>query len=270
MGQNVSGQPASKGTITTESSPTTVKPPDEPPEKTSKHEQQLISEGRVFTRYYIKKGVPCRSEVLVSYHKLTKSVCWSCPDTIKYDPLHSMKVKDISKVLHGKHTSALLTPLAVDAPDRFCFSIVSNKLHRSIDLEASEETTAADFSRAIDHIMEQAKAARARWSLPAPPYQMPVTQASLSRALNASLIQYNSRTLVKPRVRRSKSRKLSGKKAPGEKPAIKPSKELRGKPRVGSKRKTKCSPVLGASQSRVGVVLADCPTEYVDTPQQGH
>jgi len=270
MGQNVSGQPASKGTIT-ESSPTTIKPPDEPPEKTSKHEQQLVSEGRVFTRYYIKKGVPCRSEVLVSYNKVTKSICWSCPDTIKYDPLHSMKVKDISKVLHGKHTSALLTPLAVDAPDRFCFSIVSTKLHRSIDLEASEETTAAEFARAVDHILEQAKAARARWSLPAPPYQMPVTQASLSRALNASLIQYNSKTLVKARVRRSKSRKLSGKKAPGEsRPIVKPpssSNPLRGRPKVGSKRKTKCSPVLGASQSRVGVVLADCPTDFGYTTQ---
>jgi hypothetical protein len=264
MGQNVSGQPASKGTITTESSPTTIKPPDEPPEKRFKYEQQLVLEGRVFTRYYIKKGVPCRSEVLVSYNKVTKSICWSSPDTIRYDPLHSMKVKDISKVLHGKHTSALLTPLAVDAPDRFCFSIISTKLHRSIDLEASEETTAAEFARAVDHIMEQAKAARARWSLPAPPYQMPVTQASLSRALNASLIQYNSKTLVKPRVRRSKSRKLSGKKAAGEPRPAKPSSsstQLRGKPKVGSKRKTKCSPVLGASQSRVGVVLADCPTD---------
>jgi hypothetical protein len=179
-----------------------------------------------------------------------------------------MKVKDISKVLHGKHTSALLTPLAVDAPDRFCFSIISTKLHRSIDLEASEETTAAEFARAVDHIMEQAKAARARWSLPAPPYQMPVTQASLSRALNASLIQYNSKTLVKPRVRRSKSRKLSGKKAAGESRPVKPSSSSSSssssqfrKPKVGSKRKTKCSPVLGASQSRVGVVLADCPTD---------
>jgi hypothetical protein len=177
-----------------------------------------------------------------------------------------MKVKDISKVLHGKHTSALLTPLAVDAPDRFCFSIVATKLHRSIDLEASEETTAAEFARAVDHIMEQAKAAPARWSLPAPPYQMPVTQASLSRALNASLIQYNSKTLVKPKIRRSKSRKLSSKKAvAGEsRPSIKASSsnQLRGKPKVGSKRKTKCSPVLGASQSRVGVVLADCPTDF--------
>jgi len=268
MGQNASTTQGHTTTTTTESSPTTIKPPDEPPEKTSKHDQQLISEGRVFTRYYIKKGVPCRSEVLVSYHKMTKSICWSCPDTIKYDPLHSMKVKDISKVWHGKHTTALQTPLAVDAPDRFCFSIISTKLHRSIDLEASEETTAAEFARAVDHVMEQAKAARARWSLPAPPYQMPITQASLSRALNASLIQYNSKTLVKTRPRRSKSRKLSGKKVTGDaRPVARQSNQLRGKPRVGSKRKTKCSPVLGASQSRVGVVLADCPTDFVDTTQ---
>jgi len=263
MGQNASTTQGLATTTTTESSPTTIKPPDEPPEKSFKHDHQLISEGRVFTRYYIKKGVPCRSEVLVSYHKSTKSICWSCPDSIRYDPLHSMKVKDISKVWHGKHTVALQTPLAVDAPDRFCFSIVSNRLHRSIDLEASEETTAAEFARAIDHIMEQSKAARTRWSLPAPPYQMPITQASLSRALNASLIQYNPhlKGQLLTGVRKSKSKK-SGKKISGETRQIVRVKQnqLHGKPRVGSKRKKKCSPVLVASQPRV--VLADCPTEF--------
>lgn len=266
MGQNVSSTTQHATTTTTESSPTTIKPPDEPPEKTSRYDHHLLSEGRVFTRYYIKKGVPSRSEVLVSYHKVTKSICWSCPDSTRYDPLHSMKVKDISKVWHGKHTAALQTPLAVDAPDRFCFSIVSNKLHRSIDLEASEETTAAEFARAVDHVMEQAKAARARWSLPAPPYQMPITQASLSRALNASLIQYNPKLKGQLRTgRKSKSRKISGKRVAGDARQIvgKQSSQLRGKPRVGSKRKTKCSPVV-ASQSRV--VLADYPTEY-DTMQ---
>jgi len=256
MGQNASTTQGQTELLTA------VKPPDEPPERMSKYDQQLISEGRVFTRYYIKKGVPCCSEALVSYHKPTKSICWSSPDSIKYDPLHSMKVNDISKIWHGKHTAALQTPLAADAPARLCFSIVSDKLHRSIDLEATEETTAAEFARAVDHVMEQAKATPARWSLPAPPYQMPITQASLSRALNASLIQYNPN--LKGRQRKSKSRKLSGKKISGDaKPSGKgKSNQLRGKPRVGSKRKTKCSPVIGATQSNV--VLADCP-EYTST-----
>jgi len=181
-----------------------------------------------------------------------------------------MKIKDISKVWHGKHTVALQTPLAVDAPDRFCFSIVSHKLHRSIDLAASEETTAAVFARALDHVMEQAKAVRARWSLPAPPYQMPITQASLSRVLNASLIQYNP-TLLKGQlgkgVRRSRSKKTSGKRPSGDTRQTKPSSQLRSKPKVGSKRKTKCSPVLVASKPGPSVVLADCPTEFADTFQ---
>jgi len=269
MGQNASTTQVHATTTTTECSPTTIKPPDEPPEKLSKYDEQLVTEGRVFTRYYIKKGVPCHSEVLVSYHKVTKSICWSSPDTIKYDPLHSMKIKDISKVLHGKHTVALQTPMAFDAPDRFCFSIVSTKLHRSIDLEASEETTVVKFAHAIDLIMEQAKAVPARWSLPAPPYQMPITQVSLSRVLNASLLQYNSKALKGNRVKRSKSRKLSGKKSTGAVRQVakgKQSNQLKGKPLVGSKRKTKCSPVLGAAQSRV--VLADSPKfEFVDTTQ---
>lgn len=273
MGQNASTTQVHATTTTTECSPTTIKPPDEPPEKLSKSKQdeQLISEGRVFTRYYIKKGVPCRSEVLVSYHKVTKSICWSSPDTIKYDPLHSMKVKDISKVLHGKHTVAFQTPLAFHAPGRFCFSIVSTKLQKSLDLEASEERTVVEFAHAIDLIMEQAKAVPARWSLPAPPYQMPITQASLSRALNASLLQYNSKALKGgTRVKRSKSRKLTGKKSKSTGDVRQVSKgkpnPLKGKPPVGSKRKTKSSPFLGAAQTRV--VLADCPKfEYVDTTQ---
>jgi hypothetical protein len=269
MGQNASTTQGLATTTTTESSPTTIKPPDEPPEKTYKRDHQLISEGRVFTRYYIRKGVPSRSEVLVSYHKETKSICWSCPDSIRYDPLHSMKVKDISKVLHGKHTAAFQTPLAVDAADRFCFSIVSTKLHRSIDLEASEETTAAEFARAVDHIMEHSKAARARWSLPAPPYQMPITQASLSRCLNASLIQYNPKLKGQLRtgLRKSRSKKGGKKLSSGDvrQSRVKQSTstQLGNRPRVGSKRKTKCSPVI-ASQSRV--VLADCPPEF-DTLQ---
>jgi hypothetical protein len=257
MGQNASTTQG-HSTTTTESSPTTIKPPDEPPEKIFKRDQAIL-EGRVFTRYYIKKGIPCRSDVLVSYHKMTKSIYWSSPESIKYDPLHSMKVKDISKVWCGKHTAAFQTLLAVDAPDRFCFSIVSVKLHRSIDLEASKETTATEFARAIDHVLEQSKSVSARWSLPAPPYQMPITQASLSRVLNASLIQHTPNLKVLKgngkRIRKSKSRKASGKKAPEDiRPIVKGKSNLRGgKPRVGSKRKTKCSPLLGASQP----VLAD-------------
>jgi len=267
MGQNASTTQGLATTTTTESSPTTIKPPDEPPEKTHKNDHHLISEGRVFTRYCLKKGVPSRSEVLVSYHKVTKSICWSSPDSVKYDPLHSMKIKDISKVWHGKHTAALQTPLAVDAPDRFCFSIVSHKLHRSLDLEASEETTAAEFARAVDNVMEQAKATRARWSLPSPPYQMPVTQASLSRALNASLIQFNPKLKgqIRPGMRKSKSKK--GSRVSSDSRHIvraKQHSQLGTKPRVGSKRKKQCSPVI-TPQSHV--VLANCPTEFIDTSQ---
>jgi len=259
MGQNVSASAS-----TTHGDVTIKAPDDPPPEKISKCDQQLISEGRVFTRYFIKKGIPGRVEALVSYHKLTKSICWSSPDSIQYDPLHSMKLNDISKIYYGKHTPALQTSLAVDAPARLCFSIVSDKLHRSIDLEASEETTAADFIRAMDHIMGQAKPVCTRWSLPSPPYQMPITQTSLSRALNASLIQHKLIKGIPKRIRRSKSRKLSGKKALEEKSTGKgKSNPLSGKPKVGSKRKTKSSPVLGSTPPCV--VLAEgrgSPTEF--------
>jgi len=263
MGQNVSASASS-----TYGDAMTKPPDDPPPERISKYDQQLISEGRVFTRYYIKKGVPGRTEALVSYHKVTKSICWSSPDSVQYDPLHSMKVTDISKIYYGKHTPAFQTPLAVEAPAPLCFSIVSDKLNRSIDLEATEETTAAEFIRAMDNIMilEQGKLAPCRWSLPYPPYQMPITQTSLSRALNASLIQYkpNAKGNPKKGVRKSKSRKLSGKKSSEEKSSgkAKPN-PLRGKPKVGSKRKTKCSPVIGSTPPRV--VLAegrDAPTEF--------
>jgi len=260
MGQNGSTQDGQ----TTEF--ITTKPPDEPPEppeRLSRNDIKLIAEGRVFTRYYIKKGVPYRSEALVSYHRPTKSICWASPDGIKYDPLHSMKLNDISKIYYGKHTPAFQTHLAADVPPHLCFSIVSDKLHRSIDLEASEETTVADFARAVDHVMEQAKTTPARWSLPSPPYQMPITQASLSRCLNASLIQYNQNLKITPKkiVRKSKSRKLVAKKISGDSGVsgkVKPS-SLRGKPRVGSKRKTKCSPVLGALTMPSSCVLPDSP-----------
>jgi len=260
MGQNVSASAS-----TTHGDVATKPPDDPPPERLSKYDQQLISEGRVFTRYFIKKGFPGRVESLVSYHKPTKSIQWSSPDSVQYDPLHSMKVNDISKILYGKHTPAFQTSLAIDAPAPLCFSIVSDKLHRSIDLEASEETTAADFVRAMDHIMEQSKPVCSRWSLPAPPYQMPITQTSLSRALNASLIQYKPNKGIPKRVRKSKSRKLSGKKALEEKSTGKgKSNPLSGKPKVGSKRKTKSSPVIG-SATPPRVVLAegrDSPTEF--------
>jgi len=266
MGQNESTTPQAHSTTTSESSPTSLKPPDDPPEKIHKQDQHLILEGRVFTRHYIKKGVPCRSEVLVSYNKDTKSICWSSPDTIKYDPLHSMKIKDISKILSGKQTPAFQTPLAASAQSSFCFSIVSYKLHKSIDLEASEAERAAEFATALDHMLEQSKLARARWSLPSPPYQMPITQPCLSRALNASLIQYNSKALrnkdnVRTGVRKSKSRKTGIKiKVNGDlgsshsvrKSSNPPSRGNR--PKVGSKRKTKCSPVLASR-----VVLSDLP-----------
>jgi len=268
MGQNESTTPQAQSTTTSESSPTSLKPPDDPPEKIHIHKQDqhvLILEGRVFTRYCIKKGVPCRSDVLVSYNKDTKSICWSSPDTIKYDPLHSMKIKDISKILYGKQTAAFQTPLAASAPSSFCFSIVSNKLHKSIDLEASEAERAVEFASALDHMLEQSKLARARWSLPNPPYQMPITQPCLSRALNASLIQYNKKALkskdnVRTGVRTSKSKK--GKvRVSGD---LQRSQSIRkssnppshgNRPKVGSKRKTKCSPVIEASR----VVLSDLP-----------
>jgi len=257
MGQNESTTTQEHSTTTSESSPKSLKPPDEPPEK---HYDSIL-EGRVFTRYYLKKGVPGRVDVLVSYHKETKSICWSSPDTIRYDPLHSMKIKDVSKVLHGKHTVALQTPLAASAQNNLCFSVVSSKLHKSIDLEASKVGTVTEFVRALDRIMEQSKMSRARWSLPAPPYQMPITQASLSRVLNASLLQFNSKALkvVRTGVRKNKSTTSSSKNARKDIGLShfvhKLSNQPGSKPKVGSKRKTKCSPVVGAQSS----VLADLP-----------
>lgn len=239
MGQNESqsrGQPTS----TTEGSPTSLKPPDdEPPESRLSREEKymMISEGRIFTRYFItKNGKHCRSPVLVSYRKELKSICWGSPDTLSYDSLHSMKVKDISHIVLGKHTPAFLTPVASAAPDSLCFSILSAKLHKSIDLEASDHTIAEEFARALEFLMGreiskvQPKVSKARhWSLPAPPYQMPITQASLSQILNASLIMH-SPGLVPKGTRRSSSKKGTRKKI------------------VGRKRKTtKSSPLLGGS-----------------------
>jgi hypothetical protein len=128
-----------------------------------------------------------------------------------------MKIKDISHVVLGKHTPAFLTPVASTAPDSLCFSILSAKLHKSIDLEASDHVTAEEFARALEFLMGreiskvQPKISKARqWSLPAPPYQMPITQASLSQILNASLIQH-SPGLIPKGTRRSSSKKRKNK-----------------------------------------------------------
>jgi hypothetical protein len=205
----------------------------------------MISEGRIFTRYFITKtGKQCRFPVLVSYRKELKSICWGAPDTLNYDSLHSMKIKDISHVVLGKHTPAFLTPVASAAPDSLCFSILSAKLHKSIDLEASDHVTAEEFARALEFLMGreiskvQPKISKARhWSLPSPPYQMPITQASLSQILNASLLQH-SPGLVPKGTRRSSSKKG---KTGG--PSTTSRKKI-----VGRKRKTtKSSPLLGGS-----------------------
>jgi len=255
MGQNASATLPGQQTSTSDSSPKRLEPPDEPPEK---KRSCMISEGRIFTRYYIDNdGVPGRSEVLVSYDKETQCICWSPPDSIRYDSLYSMKIKDISKVLQGKHTVALQTSVAADAPSNFCFSIISFKLHQSIDLEATERATASAFAQALDTVMEQSRAHRARWSLSAPPYQMPITHASISRALNASLIQHSKlrKDRSAPIVRKSKSRK----KSPSSVPKSKSLPTTRGsKPKVGKKRKQKCSPVLSSS-AQAHVALADLP-----------
>jgi hypothetical protein len=209
----------------------------------------MVSEGRVFTRYFITKtGKHCRSPVLVSYRKELKSICWGSPDSLSYDSLHSMKIKDISHVVLGKQTPAFLTPVASAAPDSLCFSILSAKLHKSIDLEASDHATAEEFARALEFLMGreickiQPKISKARqWSLPAPPYQMPITQASLSQILNASLIQH-SPGLVPKGTRRS-----SSKKGKNTAPSSTRSHTTRKKV-VGRKRKTtKGSPLLGGS-----------------------
>eukprot|EP00456_Euglypha_rotunda_P022915 TRINITY_DN191_c0_g1_i4.p1 TRINITY_DN191_c0_g1~~TRINITY_DN191_c0_g1_i4.p1 ORF type:complete len:272 (+),score=7.64 TRINITY_DN191_c0_g1_i4:127-942(+) len=243
MGQNAS-QSRGQTTTTTEGSPTTLKPPDDPPESRLSREEcySMISEGRMFTRYCTTKtGKHCRSPVLVSYRKELKSICWGSRDTLSYDALHSMKIKDISHVVLGKHTPAFLTPVASTAPDSLCFSILSAKLHKSIDLEASDHVTAEEFARALEFLMGreiskvQPKISKARqWSLPAPPYQMPITQASLSQILNATLIQH-SPGLIPKGTRRSSSKK--GKTSAPTRKKI-----------VGRKRKTtKSSPLLGGS-----------------------
>jgi len=251
MGQNAS-QSRGQTTTTAEGSPTTLKPPDDPPESRLSREEcfVMISEGRVFTRYFITKtGKHCRSPVLVSYRKELKSICWGSPDTLSYDSLHSMKIKDISHIALGKHTPAFLTPMATTAPESLCFSILSAKLHKSIDLEASDNITAEEFARALEFLMGreiskvQPKISKARqWSLPAPPYQMPITQASLSQILNASLIQH-SPGLVPKGTRRSSSKKGKTNAPPTTRSQATTRKKI-----VGRKRKTtKSSPLLGGS-----------------------
>lgn len=265
MGQNAS---PSRGltTTTTEGSPTSLKPPDEPPESRLSREElfNMISEGRVFTRYFITKtGKHCRSPVLVTYRKELKSICWGSPDTLSYDALHSMKIKDISHVVLGKHTPAFLTPVAAVAPESLCFSILSAKLHKSIDLEASDHGTAEEFAHALEFLMGrdickmQPKVSKARqWSLPAPPYQMPITQASLSQILNASLIQHTP-GLVPKGTRRSSSKK--GKTTAPSKKKI-----------VGRKRKTtKGSPLLGGStiEKPPSTSSTTAPSSFALTPR---
>jgi hypothetical protein len=156
-----------------------------------------------------------------------------------------MKIKDISHVVLGKHTPAFLTPVASSAPDTLCFSILSAKLHKSIDLEASDHVTAEEFARALEFLLgkdiskvQLPKISKARhWSLPAPPYQMPITQASLSQILNASLLQH-SPGLIPKGTRRSSSKKGKGTNVPTS----------HRKKIVGKKRKTtKGSPLLGGS-----------------------
>lgn len=252
MGQNAS-QSRGLTTSTAEGSPSTLKPPDdEPPESRLSREDlfMMVSEGRVFTRYFItKNGKYGRSPVLVSYRKELKAICWGSPDTLSYDSLHSMKIKDISHVVLGKHTPAFLSPMATAAPDSLCFSILSVKLHKSIDLEASDHATAEEFARALEYLAGreickiQPKVSKAQqWSLPVPPYQMPITQASLSQIVNASLIQHTS-GLVSKGTRRSSSRKGKN-SAPSATRTLTTSK----KKIAGRKRKTtKGSPLLGGS-----------------------
>jgi len=198
MGQNASATPRGQTSPTEEAK--CLKPPDDPPERRRTREERngMVTQGRVFTRYSIdRNGEPNCSPVLVSYNKETKSICWTSPDSIRYDPVHSMRIKDVSQVVHGKQTAALRSSLAADAPSTLCFSIVSNKLNQSIDLEASEVAIAAEFADAVDYIkgkeVAAGKAHKKNYSLPAPPYQMPITQASLSQILNASLLQTNKK-----------------------------------------------------------------------------
>lgn len=211
MGQNASATPRGQTSPTEEAK--CLKPPDDPPER-RRERNGMITQGRVFTRYTIdRNGEPSCSPVLVSYNKETKSICWTSPDSIRYDPVHSMRIKDVSQVLPGKQTAPLRSSLAADAPSSLCFSIVSSKLHQSIDLEASEVTTAEDFAYAVDYIKgKEAAAAKAKknYSLPAPPYQMPITQASLSQILNASLLQTNKKLKVPKKSGNPKSKSQKG------------------------------------------------------------
>jgi hypothetical protein len=264
MGQNASATP---GQTSPTGGPKSLKPPDDPPpekRRTREERNGMITEGRVFTRYSIDRtGEPSCSPVLVSYNKATKSIYWTSPDSIRYDPLHSMRIKDISQVVHGKQTAALRSPLAAEAPSTLCFSIVSNKLHQSIDLEASEATTAEEFADAVDYIKGKeaavAKAQKKNYSLPAPPYQMPITQASLSQILNASLLQTNKKLKgpkkgVRAKSKSQKGRGLSKHNPPLRSPAstthAPPTRRTQGytkKKVLGKKRKTTKGSPLGPS-----------------------
>jgi len=270
MGQNASATTRGQ-TSPTEEGPKSLKPPDDPPERRRRIERNgMVTQGRVFTRYSINRsGEPSCSPVLVSYNKETKSICWTSSDSVRYDPVHSMKIKDVSQVVHGKQTAALRSPLAAEASSALCFSIVSNKLQQSIDLEASEATTAEEFADAVDYIKGKeaaaAKAHKKNYSLPAPPYQMPITQASLSQILNASLLQTN-RKLKCPKKgvsAKSKSRKGRGlskhnpplHSAPTSTTHAPPACRTQGftkKKVIGKKRKTtKGSPLVGSRLSTV-------------------
>jgi len=197
MGQNASATTRAQTSPTEDSK--CLKPPDDPPPekrkiRTREERNAMVTQGRVFTRYSVdRRGGSCSTLVLVSYSKETKSICWTSPDGIRYDPLHSMKIKDIFQVVHGKQTSVFRSSLAAEAPSHLCFSIIS-KLHQSIDLEASDSSTAEEFADAVDYLKDrEATRGKKNYSLPAPSFQMPITQASLSQILNASLLLTNKK-----------------------------------------------------------------------------
>jgi len=173
-----------------------------------------------------------------------------------------MKIKDIFQVVHGKKTSVFRSSLAAEAPSHLCFSIIS-KLHQSIDLEASDSSTAEEFADAVDYLKDrEATRGKKNYSLPAPSFQMPITQASLSQILNASLLLTNKKLkLPKKNVtKKTKSRKGGKSNKPGSLhsspvPPIStthapPTCRLQGytkKKIIGNKRKTtKSSPLVSS------------------------
>jgi len=75
-------------------------------------------------------------------------VYWCPPDDLKFHPLRSIPVRDITDIRRGKKTPALQTHLTDEIPEEYCFSVISNV--KSMDLQAGEDDDAQSRRLAED------------------------------------------------------------------------------------------------------------------------